>query len=245
MDNMDLKLKEIFTSTTLTKVEKILEAERILTDKLDVETTNSVLYFKLAVVVLEEPEVDFIQSIECMEKILSYDKTNIEAAIFLSWLQYFYRGYVNSGTITLLDSLLESVEMDSLSRSLIYFAKSWSNEIDEEESNCFLEKSVESDMYVENCLRLATSYRNKGDLDKEQDLLLTVLRKVEMIYLMDESFRLAAVKSYLSDRFKGIINIPTYDMPTYNTLKKEFILRNVIDSHTVSDIFDRLKTLSK
>lgn len=68
MDNFDLKLKEIFTSTMLTKSQKISHAEKMLTEKIGQETTNSELYFKLAVVVLEEPEVDFIKSIKCMKK---------------------------------------------------------------------------------------------------------------------------------------------------------------------------------
>ncbi|MEK4029286.1 hypothetical protein MKZ02_12195 [Pseudobacillus sp. FSL P4-0506] len=242
MDNFDLKLKEIFTSTMLTKSQKISHAEKMLTEKIGQETTNSELYFKLAVVVLEEPEVDFIKSIKCMKKILHYDKTNTEAAIFLSWLQYFHQGYIHPSTLILLDNLLENAEMDSLSTSLIYLVKSWSDEIDEQQHYYFLEQSVESNnQYVDNCLELSKCYRHKGEMDKERYFLLKALKNIEEIYLMDDLFNLAAAEPYLSDRFRGVINIPTYEVPEYNTLKRESILRTVIDSHTVSNILKILK----
>ncbi|MCG7336723.1 hypothetical protein MHZ95_15760 [Sporosarcina sp. ACRSM] len=241
MNNIDLTLKEIFMSTTLTKLQKILHAEKILTEKLDIETTNTELYFQLAVVVLEEPEVDFIQSIECTEKILTYDKTNIEAAIFLSWLQYFNRGYVNSSTLMVLDNLLTNVEMDSLSTSLIYLAKSWSYGIDEEQYHTFLKKSVESNgTYVDNCLELANFYRNKGESDKEKSLIRKAFKNIEKIYRVDESFDIAVVEPYLGDDFKGMIDLPTNYVPTYYMVKKESILRTVLASNAVNSMLERL-----
>ncbi|MFC5588014.1 tetratricopeptide repeat protein [Sporosarcina soli] len=241
MNNIDLTLKEIFTSTSLTKSQKVLHAEKMLTEQLDIETTHPELYFKLAVVVLEEPEVDFLQSIECMEKILTYDKTNIEAAIYLSWLQYLNRGYVNASTLTVLDKLLANVEMDSLSLSLIYLAKSWSDEIDEKQYHLFLKKSVESnDTYVDNFLELANFYRNRGESDKEKSFIRKALKNVEKIYLVDESFDIATVKPYLGDCFKGMIDVPTNYVPTYHTLKKESILRTVLASNAVKSMLERL-----
>lgn len=243
MDNTDLILKEIFTSTLLTKKQKILKAEEMLTEKIAIDTFNLELYFKLAVVVLEEPEIDFIKSIECMEKVLSYDKMNKEAIIFLSWIQYFYRGYVNSSALILLDNLLNDVKIDSLSKSLIYLSKSWSADIDEEQRFCFLEKSIESNTtYVHNYLELANLYRNKGDLDKEKDLILKALRNVEKIYLVDKSFDITVVKQYLGDCFKGFIDDSFYDIPTYNLFKREFILGNITDSYKISCILESISS---
>lgn len=241
MDNTDIILKEIFTSDILTKRQKILKSEKKITEKLNTNTTDLELYFKLAAVVLEEPEVDFIKSMECMEEVLTFDKTNKEAIIFLSWLQYFYRGYVNSDTLILLDNLLKDIEIDPLSKSLIYLAKSWSDEINEEQHFHFLEESIKNDdTYVSNYFELASLYRAKGDLNKEQNLIIKALKNVEKIYLVDESFDITVTKQYLGDCFKGVINIPTYDMPTYENIKKESILRTVIDSNTISDILENV-----
>lgn len=243
MDNTDFILKEIFTSTTLTKKQKILTAEKMLTEKIAIDTLNLELYFKLAVVVLEEPEIDFIKSIECMEKVLSYDKLNKEAIIFLSWIQYFYRGDVNSSTLILLDNLLEDIKIDSLSKSLIYLAKSWSAEINEEQRICFLEKSIKSNTtYVHNYLEMANVYRNKGNLDKEKDMILKALRNVEKIHLVDKSFDMKDVKQYLGDCFTGFIDDSFYDLPTYNMFKKEFILGNITDSYKVSCILENISS---
>lgn len=243
MDNTDLILKEIFTSTLLTKKQKILKAEEMLTEKIAIDTFNLELYFKLAVVVLEEPEIDFIKSIECMEKVLSYDKMNKEAIIFLSWIQYFYRGYVNSSALILLDNLLNDAKIDSLSKSLIYLSKSWSADIDEEQRFCFLEKSIESNTtYVHNYIELANLYRNKGDLDTEKDLILKALRNVEKIYLVDKSFDITVVKQYLGDCFKGFIDDSFYDIPTYNLFKREFILGNITDSYKISCILESISS---
>lgn len=242
MDNTDLMLKEIFTSSILTKKQKILTAEEMLTEKIAADTLDLELYFKLAVVLLEEPEVDFIKSIECMEKVLSYDKLNKEAIIFLSWIQYFYRGDVNPSTLILLESLLDDIKIDSLSKSLIYLAKSWSAEINEEQRFYFLEKSVESNTaYVHNYLELANLYRNKGNLDKEKDLILKALKNVEKIYLVDKSFDITIVKKYLGDCFKGIED-SFYDIPTYDRFKREFILGNIADSYKISCILENISS---
>lgn len=241
MDNTDLLLHEIFTSTTLTKRQKIFNAEEILTKKLEVAHPNLEDYFQLAVVVLEEPEVDFIKSIECMEKVLAYDKTNKDAAIFLSWLQYFNRGYVNSDTIAILNNLLKDVEIDPLSKSLIYLAKSWSDEIDENQRHSLLEKSIKyNDTYVHNYLELASIYRGQDNLERERCMNLKALSNVEEIYLVDQSFDLAAVAPYLGQGFKGVVNGSIHNVPTYNRFKSVSILRSVMDSNTIKDLLECL-----
>lgn len=241
MDNIDLILKEIFTSTLLTKIQKISKAEEMLTKKIATDVFNLDLYFKLAVVVLEEPEVDFIKSIECMEKVLSYDPLNKEAIIFLSWIQYFYRGDVNSSTLILLDDLLDEPKIDSLFKSLVYLAKSWSANISEEQRFFLLEKSVEcNDTYVHNYFELANLYRNRDNLVKAKDLIFKALRNVEEIYLVNESFNITVVKQYLGDGFKGFIDDSLYKIPNYNMFKREFILGNIIDSYRISHIVENI-----
>ena len=121
MVNTDMKLKEIFTSTKLTKKQMILKAEEMLSDEISINPLNTELYFKLAIVVLEEPEVDFVQSMECMKKVLSYDKRNKEAIIFLSWIQYYYRGDIESSTHILLNNLLSDIKVDSLKNNVFSF----------------------------------------------------------------------------------------------------------------------------
>lgn len=241
MDNTNLILKEIFTSTMLTKKQKILKAEEMLDEKIAADALNLDFYFKLAVVVLEEPEIDFIKSIECMEKVLSYDQMNKEAIIFLSWIQYFYRGDIHSSTLISLDNLLDYTEIDSLLKSLIYLAKSWSAEISEEQRFCLLEKSVEcNNTYVHNYFELANVYRQKGNLVKEKDLIVKALSNVEEIYVVDHSFDLTVVKQYLGDGFKGFIEDSLYEIPNYNMFKREFILGNLMDSYKLSRILENI-----
>lgn len=244
MNNLEKLLKEVFNSTSLSRAEKISKAENILLQKLKENPLDEDIYFKLAVIVLEEPEVDFIKSMEYMKTVLSFNANNAEAALFLSWIQYFHRGYTELDTINLLDTYIADNEQNSLTKSLCYLAKSWSDEISDVQKQCLLEKSIEvNNNYVSNYLSLANLYHLQENYKMEKSLITHALYNIIWIVSTDDSFNSKSFEAFQGRNFKGIIQVAIDDVPNYSHFKNEFLLETTMNSYRLNKLLAYLKAL--
>lgn len=245
MSILEQKLKDIYGSTILSKSEKISRSESILLKLVEEEPSNTDIYFKLAVIVLEEPEEDFVTSIEYIKKILSINEDSADAALFLSWVQYYHRGYTDLDTIDLLDRLIDNIEIDSITKSLCYLAKSWSYEISDSQKLFLLKKSVDTDSsYVSNLLAISNHYRSHGDTRLEKEAIISALRNIESIICIESSpITLQDFEPYKGQNFNGIEQSIVTEVPDYNRFKDEYLLETKIDSYRLNTILVHLKTL--
>ncbi|OEH91064.1 tetratricopeptide repeat protein [Bacillus solimangrovi] len=236
-------LDKIYTSQQFTTRQKILKAEELLDRQLVLEPQNTDLWFELASVVLEVPEVDFWKSLECMRQVLSYDPKNSEALLFLAFIHYLHRGYVDSNTENLLDKCLES-ENDTQIKSLCYLAKTWGDKVSEDEVLYYLEKSVEyDDSFIKNLITLADVYHKQGRYREENNLLTQALKNIEKIYLCNERFDKEKLKPYLNSHFIGYEPTPLPFSPSYNQFKKFYMMRIWIDSAMVEPILEKVTSI--
>lgn len=245
LDEFQIMLQEIYSSTSLSPNDKIIASENYLEELLKHDPQNTTLWFTLAVHVLEVPEVDYRKSIHCMERILSYDQRNIEAVLFLACIQYLHQGYIEDSVDKLLDFSVQS-ECDHRTKSLCLMAKAWSCEgrlsRRSQEYISYLEQSVQyDDSYVSNLLNLASAYNQKGETEKGNQLLHRALRNIECIYVSDRDSCLSILEPYLGESFIGFVPVPLPSYPSVASFKDDFILEVYLDAYRVSEMIDKVR----
>lgn len=197
MNQIDKELNLAIKNFDIEKAEKIIEKQ------IKNDTKNIELWFKLAVIELTVALVDYIKSLECINKILDIDKNNVLALILECCIHYYHLGGINEDLFNKLN-LIRTNDEDVLS-IIKYIMSLYYEDLDINKQKELLEQSIcLCNNYVTNYEELGKIYIIQGDLDKGKKLIKKAYDNIKLVYNEEEICDFTDVNEYINEHVKGI-----------------------------------------
>ena len=157
------------------------EAEKEIKDILRLDTYNTDLWLRLAVLETIPPLSYYPKAIESLNKILEYDDSNFDAILLLICINHYMIGFIEDELINKINNIKTD---DKEKLSMLEYAKCWYfQSIDENKYVESLQKSIELYPYhVFNYEQLAQYYKKNGEFNKANTLIEQALKNVNFIY---------------------------------------------------------------
>lgn len=179
------------------------KAEEIIERRIKNDNRNIKLWFKLAVIELTVPLVDYIKSLECVNKILDIDKNNVLAVILECCIHHYHLGGINEDLFNKLN-LIRTNDNDVLSM-IKYIMSLYYEDLDINKQKELLEQSIcLCNDYVTNYEELGNIYIIQGDLDKGKKLIKKAYDNIKLVYNEEELCDFTDVNEYINEHVKGI-----------------------------------------
>ena len=217
--NLNIQLNELINKKNFHQAEIIIE--NILKN----EPQNTELWLIYAKMELTIPLVDFIKSMECLNQILEYDKTNFEAILLLCCIKHFWLGGVDDELMAKLDSIKTN---DKEKLSMIEYVKSWYYDIKEDNKmyEQVLLKSIELfSGHVFNYKALGQFYIKHGRIKEGKELIKLALKNVQFIYSKDSDFA-----NYdhinLNQYFNQLVKGTYISLVVYESIKENLLIND-------------------
>lgn len=179
------------------------EAEAILENQLSINKDDTDLWLKLAVTELSVPLVDYIKSLECIDKIYALDKDNIFAVLLECCINYYHLGGIDEKLFNKLKSIdIDDTEM----KSILKYVMSWHYKgVDINSQQDLLEESIK--IYKNNVRvyeDLGKIFINKGEINKGKDLIKKAVKNIKAVYDENLVYDFTDINEYFNEKLKGI-----------------------------------------
>lgn len=178
-------------------------AEAILENQLSINKDDTELWLKLAVTELSVPLVDYIKSLECLDKVYALDRDNISAVLLECCVNYYHLGGIDEELFNKL-KLMDIEDKGIL--SILKYVMSWHYKgIDIDAQQNLLEESIEfCNNNVRNYEDLGKIYISKGLIDKGKELIKQAVKNIEFIYDDNSEYDFTDINEYFNEKLKGI-----------------------------------------
>lgn len=184
----------------------LIEAQDILLEHLAANPRYTDAWLLLAQLECNPPFYDPDRIMQYTESVLSYDKGNVYALLFLSYADYYLLGGLNDG---LIDKLSQAKSDDQNLLSLIELAKAryWEFRNSIEYEKCLLRSIELCDAYVKNYEMLGRLYIKQGKYKDGVLLLKQVLSNLDRVFTPYNTVPISpvSIKSFLDEFFTGTV----------------------------------------
>lgn len=184
----------------------LIQAQDILLEHLEANPRDTDAWLLLAQLECNPPFYDPERIAQYAESVLSYDKGNVYALLFLSYADYYLLGGLNDGLIDKL-SLAKSTEQSLLSLIEVAKARFWEYRNNIEYEKCLLRSIELCNTYVKNYEMLGRFYIKQGKYKDGVLLLKQALSNLERIFTPYNTVPISpvSIKSFLDEFFTGMV----------------------------------------